>query len=500
MRSVGATSAETLHADGFRVRVTRITTAASASRPAQPPPVFRQGDPVFTSRSAARRAAVLAASLLLLPACAREDAAPDTSAPAAPAAPAAPSGGASGDGGAVDFGTAKAVCGPGTGTPPPSDAKGVSDSEINIGVLNDATNTIAPGLGAVYIDVAEAFTTWCNQQGGINGRTVVFTSRDAKLTEAAARVVDACQQDFMLVGGGTPFDAATVGARAGCGIGAIPAYVASDDNRTSPKQAVPFRAGNTKVNVGAFRLLETKAPGAFQATGVLATDNPSLLTVSDALREALSAADVTEVSYQKVPLGVTNYRTYVQPLAGKATAFLPPLGPSAELFRAMNDVGYEPEVILDPVGNTYNQLLVDALKAAPLDSPYYVATNSFPFDLADENPTLKQAIELTKATGTDVPVDGSIVSGWVSWLLWAQSATACTDNLTVDCVINGAKGQEAFDAGGMLAPRNVGDVEATTPCVAISTVTGDGFRYDRETTQPTDGVFNCDPANVVTAG
>lgn len=374
----------------------------------------------------------------------------------------------------------------------------MTSSTINIGVLNDATNTLVPGLGAIYLDVAKAFTTWCNAQGGINGRKIVFTSRDAKLTEAAARVIDACQKDFMLVGGGTPFDAATVGARAGCGLGAIPAYVASQENRQSDKQAVPFRAGNTQVNIGAFRLLSAKYGSAFSATGMLATDNPSLLTVSDALRKALPKAKVTEVSYQKLPLAVSNYRTYVQPLVGKAHALLPPLAPSAELFRAMNDVGYKPDVILDPVGNTYGHAVVDALKAAPLSSPYYLATNQYPFELSNDNPTLKQAIALTKGTGTKVAVDASIVSGWASWLLWAQSATACTQQLTTDCVISHAKEQKAFTAGDMLAPRDISDVEVTTPCVLLLKVTSNGFTYDREATKPTQGLFNCDPANVVT--
>ena len=41
---------------------------------------------------------------------------------------------------------------------------------------------------------------WCNEQGGINGRTVVGKYYDAKITEVANVMTEACTQDFMLVG------------------------------------------------------------------------------------------------------------------------------------------------------------------------------------------------------------------------------------------------------------------------------------------------------------
>ena len=53
----------------------------------------------------------------------------------------------------------------------------------------------------------------CNEAGGILGRKIVLNKRDGKLTEAATRVVEACQSDFMLVGNGNGFDDGTVKPR-----------------------------------------------------------------------------------------------------------------------------------------------------------------------------------------------------------------------------------------------------------------------------------------------
>ena len=36
-----------------------------------------------------------------------------------------------------------------------------------------------------------------------------------------------------------------------------------------------------------------------------------------------------------------------------------------------------------------------------------------------------------------------------------------------------------------------------TGCSLAIRVTPDGFEYDEELTEPNEGVFNCDPANVV---
>jgi len=453
---------------------------------------------VLTSPGLARGTAAAVLPLLLLTACGRGNPTSTAGASSTPTTSTSSSPAASSGAAAADFGNAKAVCGPGSGTKPKASGRGLSDTEIDLGVINDAKSTLAPGLGAVYLDIAKAFTTWCNEKGGINGRKLVYTSRDSNVTEAAARVVDACQKDFMLVGGGTPFDAATVGARAACGMGSIPAYVASAENRNSDKQAIPIRAGNTQINIGAFRRLAAKYGSAFASTGMIADDNPSVLAVTDALRKAFPQAGVKAVSYQKLPSGVANLRTYVQPLVGKTKAFIPPLSMNVGMLRAMNDVGYKPEIILDAVGNSYGQGLVDALKAAPVSGAYYVGLQVWPIELADQNPTLKLAVDLTKATGTKAPIDGGIIGAWTSWLLFAQSATACTDVLTVDCVIGKAKAQTSFDAGGMLSEgENVGDVEFTGSCIAMMRVTGKGYEYDREITKPNKGIFNCDPANVV---
>ena len=103
------------------------------------------------------------------------------------------------------------ICEPGPGGE--STIRGVSDKAIHIAVFNDASNTVEPGLDKEFVQQADAFADWCNASGGINGRHVVVDDRDAALFNAAQVTVQACQSDFMAVGGGLVLDQQAVPVR-----------------------------------------------------------------------------------------------------------------------------------------------------------------------------------------------------------------------------------------------------------------------------------------------
>ena len=101
-------------------------------------------------------------------------------------------------------------------------ARGVTDTEIHIGVTADPGAAAAPGLEQEFFDTAEGFSKWCNAAGGINGRKIVVDKLDAKLFNVGQVMTQACQKDFMLVGNGNAFDSAGVKIREACGLGQIP--------------------------------------------------------------------------------------------------------------------------------------------------------------------------------------------------------------------------------------------------------------------------------------
>lgn len=389
------------------------------------------------------------------------------------------------------FGDLGRVCGP--GDPAPSDARGVTDDEIRIGVLNDAGNTLTPGLGAHFVDVAEAFADWCNDAGGIDGRRITIVDRDTKLFESAAVVLDACREDFMLVGGGSGLDAPVTEPRVDCGLGSIPAINPSYEGQISDLQAVVGRTSETESNWGLFRLLEPEFGDAFDRIGIVAIDTPDIRTAYERFQGALEGQGLTVTSFQAGPPSLDNIRTYIQPLVGRAETLVLPIS-LIEVFRAITDVGYEPEVIVDQ-GGVFNGLAtVESLAQVRLDAPLYTASTTYPLDRAADNATAAKLVELEKAAFGDA--DPAHVVPWITWLLFATSASAC-DVLTVDCVIENATADSGYTAGGLLAPVDMTDPTRLAPCLAVNRVSADGIVYEEDLTRPTDGPFNCDPANVV---
>jgi len=169
------------------------------------------------------------------------------------------------------------VCSPGSGGS--STVRGVGDKTINIAVFNDASNTIDPGLEIEFLQAAKAFAGWCNASGGINGRKVVVQNRDAALFNAAQVTDEACQSDFMAVGGGMALDAPSVPVRVKCGLGQISSYDVSNQAIAAPLQVNPEGLNNALESAGWFTALAKAYPKAVKKAAIGAQNDPSIIEV-----------------------------------------------------------------------------------------------------------------------------------------------------------------------------------------------------------------------------
>ena len=92
----------------------------------------------------------------------------------------------------------------------------MTDDSIAIGYGDDSGYANAPGLNEEMGDAMDAMIKWCNGLGGINGRQIVGHRYDAALDNAAQVIVEACGQDFMLVGQGFAGDEDMEADRVAC--------------------------------------------------------------------------------------------------------------------------------------------------------------------------------------------------------------------------------------------------------------------------------------------
>ena len=74
------------------------------------------------------------------------------------------------------FGDMASPCGPAEGTNAAGTDPGVTADSVTIAYGDDAGFAASPGLNKEMSDAIKAMIAWCNDQGGINGRTVRATT------------------------------------------------------------------------------------------------------------------------------------------------------------------------------------------------------------------------------------------------------------------------------------------------------------------------------------
>jgi len=79
---------------------------------------------------------------------------------------------------------------------------GITPTTIRIGVLADVDNAAEPGLFQGSVDAVQGWARYMNAHGGLAGRKVLVDFIDTHLSDTDARnaIIQACQQDFAIVG------------------------------------------------------------------------------------------------------------------------------------------------------------------------------------------------------------------------------------------------------------------------------------------------------------
>jgi ABC-type branched-subunit amino acid transport system substrate-binding protein len=395
---------------------------------------------------------------------------------------------------AGSFGDLEDVCQ--DGKPSGSPDKGVTATEINVGTVTDKGSDIRPGLNKDMWDSAVAFTKWCNERGGINGRKLSLTDLDAKLMEYPTAVTKGCQTDFAMVGGGAALDNGDGGARVKCGLVNIAGYAVSQTARKDKLQVFPVPAADDKVMAGAFRVLAEQDPKAAKKLGFLTGDLQSIVISKDQDREYAENHGYKTVYDQRYGVaGESNWRPFVEDMKSKGVEVLELTGePSAliGLQKAMKTVGWYPKYTMQQT-NFYDPRFVAEGGSTAKDT--YVRGIFYPTELAKDNPATADYLELMERYNPKGQTGLLGMQGLSAWLLFAKAAKECGNDLTRDCLLEKAQAVTSWTGGGLHAETGPGN-DKMPDCFTVLKVTPDGFVFDKELTQPTDGIYNCDPENI----
>jgi Periplasmic binding protein len=378
-----------------------------------------------------------------------------------------------------------------------STVRGVSDKAIDIATFADPGNTVEPGLNVEFFQLAGAFAKWCNAAGGIDGRQIVLHDRDAALFNAAQVTNQACQQDFMSVGGGLALDESAVPVRTACGLGQITDFTVSNQAVDAALQVNPAGNNNSEVEAGWYGALAKKYPAAIKSFGTGAQNTPSILEPTEKWRDAAVKQGYKQIDFQEPPLTVTDWTPYVAEAQSKGVQALEPSDDSAlaPYLQALNTAGYNPTFIFLTT-QFYAKSTIQAAAGVKLP-PTYTETQTFPFELASQSPGLQQMEAMMSKYAKGSPVDQDDEFATSSWVLFAKSASACGADLTVSCVLDHAAAQKNWTGGGVMAPTPQLAMSNQNPkpsdCFVLMQVGTTKFTYDKSDTKPNNGVWHCDP-------
>ena len=389
-------------------------------------------------------------------------------------------------GASSDFGDLSDVCS--SGSAKGSTAQGVTDSEIQVGVFSDVGFT----KNSEFVDAAKVFTSWCNDLGGINGRKIVANTRDSKLMEVRQQMITACREDFALVGGGSALDGLGVKERLNCTLPSFPA-------QTSQTQSVGADleiSADPALTPGydpyyAFRswLIDEAHPESKGAIGIINGDSPVTKVLGEQAVEAVTAAGGTFVYNDLYPaMGVSDWTPYAQAMKSKGVKgliFYGDFKQLAKLESVLTSIDYKLDWI-DTNNNAYGDQFIELVGTSATEQNNYLDLGGNA-PVESDVPAMEQLNELWAKHSGDTQMTLPAIRAFSSWLLFAKSAAACGDDLTRTCLVETAKSETAWTAGGLHAPVNISSPVPPNGCFNVEKTTADG--WESVDVGGTDGEF-----------
>jgi ABC-type branched-subunit amino acid transport system substrate-binding protein len=444
---------------------------------------------------------LVAVAVLVAAACGRGDdgtsagtsAPDDTSATTEPAADDGLDAGAFGD-----LGT---VCSEGEGEPEPIDAvPGIDGTTINVATIADPGFQGRPGLNQEMFDSAEAVVAWCNEHGGVRGYDIELHLRDAALTNYQPKIIEACDEDFFMVGGGAVFDDTGQADRLECALPDIAGFLVTPTAIDSDLALASAPNPLDQLAIAELVYAGERWPDATDRVGIMTGAVPATQIVRDRTVEAMEGLG-WEVVYNEEynPLGESSWRPFAQAMSEAGVELFVYVGEPenfAALQQAARDIGFEPTAWL-PGPNHYDANYITV--AGDNAQGTFTRTITWPFERADENTATAQYLELMETYKPDGKYPALLgAQALSSWLLFLRAVGQCVDAGTLDrdCVFTTAAEQAPWTGGGLHAAIDPTGGDTVEPCALILEATPDGFVLVDDVELDDTG-FSCDPAYVV---
>jgi len=391
------------------------------------------------------------------------------------------------------FGTLESPCGPAEDGAEnvATGEQGVTADSVTIGYGDDAGYQALPGLNKEMAEAVEALMEWCNEQGGIHGRTVKGNYYDAAILNATNVMQEACGQVFMLVGQGWALDGGAEETRVGCGLPQVPGYTVSATVAHGPLTYVAVPNPVDYTPVGNADLFAQAYPDEVKKSALVYADFAANIEVADKVRVTYPdwGWEFLPDCEQTYPIGgVAQWAPYIQKLkdCGAEVVYFvgSPLPQFQNFLDAAAQADYDAKYMTD--ANFYVQDFANANTSGNGDQ-VYMRMAFTPFEQASSNPATQLYLDLVKAEGGEPALLGAQATS--AFLLWATAAKECGAELTRQCVLDELAKITSWTGGGLHAESNPAE-NLPPDCVMVLKMDGTTFVQALPTTE---GEFACNP-------
>jgi ABC-type branched-subunit amino acid transport system substrate-binding protein len=390
---------------------------------------------------------------------------------------------------------------------------GVSASTINIAVVADVDNAIAPNVFKGVVDGAQAGAKYVNANGGAAGRKLQVDFIDSHLNPNQTRnaIITACGQDLAMVGTATALfsglddmtgckdkggaatglpdiGAIVLGTPEACAAVSFPVIPSQIDCATVGKNPQTYRG-----NQGVFRYLAKKNPklnGPFIKTN----DSPDAERSTDVLTQASEHAGIDVTSTPTLSNRDTQsaFTTIVSKMKQDGSNWSDNglAAPGAVLLRQEAAVQglTDPKIVWQCTSACYDEKQMAAAGSA-MDREY-MDLGFLPFSEASANKTLAGFLKYVgKENANAFAVYG--FEAVLAFTAAADDANKSSDGLTRASLLTALKNTTSFNAGGMVGTVNIG---GKVPSSCFMLIQWNHGKFNR--VYPTkQGTFDCTASN-----
>ena len=343
-----------------------------------------------------------------------------------------------------------------------ADEAGRGTDALYLGVTNDRSSDIRPGLNKMMYDTAVAFAGWCNEQGGIGGLPIEVVDLDAALFNVESVMTTACTDVFALVGGGLAQDQLQFSGKEGsdilkCGLIDIPGFAVSAEKADSEGQVQPIPNPGNSVNNTWFRDFEVVDPENAEAWTVLWGELPALELVKTKYQAAVADVggmeDVGEQSYPAA--GAADWTPLVQRMVGDGATTFSWVG-EVELLTSFLKSAREQKWEGTPLLET--NMYDPKLSASPDAEGAILRMGLHTLEEADEWPAIQQYLDMLDGYVEDGDIGALGIQAMSAWLLFTVAANACGEKndgvLDRACILEEAAAVDDWTGGGLHSPQD----------------------------------------------